>query len=390
MTDAAISVFWACFVLTAYTYFGYPAVIGGLARLFGRPHRIAAHEPSVTLLIPAHNEAVVIAAKLDNALALDYPRDKLEILVLSDGSTDGTDAIVRRYGDRGIALERIEPRGGKPSAINLGAARARGDILLLCDANTMFAHDALRRLVRHFADPAVGAVSGDVRLRSTDVAYGAGEGLFYRIERFLQGAESRLWTAIGVDGGMVAVRRDLYVPNRRDTLIDDFVIAMNVATAGKRVLYDPTAHAVEDAVPDPAQELRRRIRTTAGGFQSLFEGRGRPRARQPLLWLAYLSHKGLRWLSAFVLALMFAANLIAAQGSTFFAVLLVLHVAFYALALAGIRLHRRAMPALVCLPYFFCLTNAASLGGFWRWWRRSQPVTWAQADRQVAGPAGTP
>src|SRR5262249_50916850 len=193
-----------------------------------------------------------------------------------------------------------------------------------------------------------------------------------------------LWTAVGVDGGMVAVRRDLYVPNRRDTLIDDFVIAMNVAKAGKRVLYDPAARAEEDAVPDPAQELRRRIRTTAGGFQSLFEGRGRPGARQPLLWLAYLSHKGLRWLSAFVLILMFAANLIAAHGARVYAVLLVLHAAFSAAALAGTRLHRRAMPALVCMPYFFCLTNAASLGGFWRWWRRSQPVTWAQADRQIA------
>jgi cellulose synthase/poly-beta-1,6-N-acetylglucosamine synthase-like glycosyltransferase len=186
------------------------------------------------------------------------------------------------------------------------------------------------------------------------------------------------------------VRRSLYVPNRPDTLIDDFVIAMNVAKAGRRVIYDPEALAEEDAVPDPAQELRRRIRTTAGGFQSLVEGLGRPGARQPVLWLAYLSHKALRWVSALVLALMFVANLIAAPSSSFFAVVLVLHVGFYALALAGIRLHRRAMPAIVCLPYFFCLTNAASIGGFWRWWHRSQPVTWAQADRQVAGPAPTP
>ncbi|MEJ0072319.1 MAG: glycosyltransferase family 2 protein [Pseudomonadota bacterium] len=384
MVEAAIWLFWAAFALTVYTYVGYPAVVGLLARMCGRPHRIGVLEPTVTLLIPAHNEAVVIAAKLDNALALDYPRDKLQIRVLSDGSTDGTDAIVRCYAANGIELQRIEPRGGKPGAVNHGVPFARGEILLLCDANTLFAPDAVRRLVRHFADPAVGAVTGDVRLSSPDVAYGAGEGLFYRLERFLQISETRLWTAIGVDGGMYALRRSLYRPNRRDTLIDDFVIAMNVAKTGARVIYDPEAIAVEDAVPDPAQELRRRVRTTAGGFQSLFEGLGRPGAGQPVLWLGYLSHKVLRWLSAFVLVVMFAANAVAAQASPFYAALVVLHALFYAVAAAGIRLHHRAMPGIVCLPYFFCLTNAASVAGFWRWWWRAQPVTWAQADRQAS------
>jgi cellulose synthase/poly-beta-1,6-N-acetylglucosamine synthase-like glycosyltransferase len=383
MVEAAIWLFWATFALTVYTYVGYPAVVGVLARLLGRPHRVGPIEPSVTLLIPAHNEAVVIAAKLDNALALDYPRDRLQIRVLSDGSTDGTDDIVRGYEAAGVELQRIEPRGGKPNAINLGVPQAHGEILLLCDANTLFARDAVRRLVRHFADPAVGAVTGDVRLTTSDAAYGTGEGLFFRLERFLQISESRLWTAIGVDGGMYAVRRDRYVPNRRDTLVDDFVIAMNVAKSGARVIYDPEAIAIEDSVVDPAQEMRRRMRTTAGGFQSLFEGLGRPRAGQPVLWLGYLSHKVLRWLSAFVLIVMFAANVVAAQASVSYAVLLVLHGLFYAVAATGARLHHRAMPGIVCLPYFFCLTNAASAGGFWRWWRRAQPVTWTQADRQA-------
>jgi cellulose synthase/poly-beta-1,6-N-acetylglucosamine synthase-like glycosyltransferase len=384
MVEAAIWTFWLALALSAYTYIGYPVIVGALARLFGRPHRPGSIEPTVTLLIPAHNEAVVIAAKLDNALALDYPGDKLQIRVLSDGSSDATDAVVLGYAVRGVELQRIDPRGGKPNALNHGVPLARHDILVLCDANTMFAPDALRRLVRHFADPDVGAVTGDVRLRSGDVSYGAGEGLFYRLERFLQVSEARLWTSIGVDGGMYALRRTLYVPNRRDTLVDDFVIAMNVARSGARVVYDPEAVAHEDAAPDPAQELRRRMRTTAGGFQSLFEGLGRPRLRQPVLWLAYLSHKGLRWLSAPVLTVMFMANLVAARASGFYAALLVAQVAFYALAALGVWLHRRPMPRLVCLPYFFCLTNWASAAGLWRWWHGSQPVTWVQADRSAA------
>ncbi len=155
------------------------------------------------------------------------------------------------------------------------------------------------------------------------------------------------------------------------------------------MVYDASAIAEEDAVADPVQELRRRMRTTAGGFQSLFEGLGRPRAGQPVLWLAYLSHKGLRWLSAFVLAVMFIANAIAASTSNFYGALLVAQALFYGLAILGIWLHRRPMPRVVCLPYFFCLTNAASAGGFWRWWHGSQPVTWVQADRgAVAGSPG--
>lgn len=390
--DVAALIFWAAFLLSAFTYFGYPLLAGLLARLFGRPHRMAPVEPAVTMLIPAHNEAVVIAAKLQNALGLDYPRDKLQIRVLSDGSVDGTDEIVRRFADRGVELQRIEPRGGKPNAINQGVAHARGEILVMSDANTMLARDALRKLVRHFADPDVGAVTGDVRLLSDTVSYGVGEGLFYRLERFLQISEAKLWTAIGVDGGMYAMRRNLYVPNRPDTLVDDFVIAMNVAKAGARVVYDPEAIATEDAVSDPAQELRRRYRTTAGGFQSLFEGLGRPGFDRPVLLAAYLGHKALRWLGPVVLAVLFLANLAAAlaTGSLLYAVLLGLHVAFYLVAALGVALHDRAIPSVICIPYYFCLTNAASVGGFMRWWRRSQPVTWAQADRRVAMPGNVP
>ena len=382
------AVVWAALAVLAYTYAGYPLAIWLLARLFGKRHAQEDAEPTVSLLIPAHNEAGVIRAKVENSLALDYPRGKLQVRVVSDGSSDGTDEIVRAYEARGVELQRIEVRAGKPNALNQAVPFARGEILVLCDANTMFASDAVRRLVRHFADPRVGAVTGDVRLRSEDVGYGEGEGLFYRLERFLQQCESRFWTVVGVDGGMYALRRELYVPNRPDTLIDDFVIAMNVARCGSRVIYDPAAIAVEDAVESPAQEFRRRARTTAGGFQTLFEGRGRPRWTQPGLWFGYLSHKVLRWTSPFFLVLLFFGSIAGTAAGreadwrwSLQAGLLGLQLAFLLLAIVGAGMRRRRLPGPVCLPYYFGLTNLAAIVGFVRWLRGSQPVVWTHADR---------
>jgi biofilm PGA synthesis N-glycosyltransferase PgaC len=387
----AEGLFWASLALCVYAYAGYPLLVGLLSALLGRPHRAGTGRPTVSLLIPAYNEAAVIGAKLANALALTYPADKLQVRVVSDGSDDGTDEIVR--GVAGVELQRVSPRGGKPNALNQAVPFARGDILVLSDANTMMAPDAVLRLASHFDDPRVGAVTGDVRLLTDAVSHGAGEGLFWKLERYVQRCESRLGSVIGVDGGMYALRRALYVANRPDTLIDDFVIAMNVARAGYRVLYDPDAVASEDAVADPRQEFRRRARTTAGGFQSLFEGRGRPRYSQPGLWAGYLSHKVLRWLGPFLLLALFASTVVlvlARSGaddrtSAFYAVCLALQAACYALALIGHLARDRSLPASVRLPYYFTLTNAAALAGFARWMRKTQAVTWAKTDRHMAG-----
>ena len=384
-------VVWTTLAVCLYAYVGYPVAVCLVSRLFGRPHRQEAVEPTVSLLIPAHNEATVIREKIVNSLSLDYPSARLQVRVVSDESDDGTDEIVDEYRSEGVELQRVEVRGGKPNAMNAAVPHARGDILVLCDANTMFARDAIRRLVRHFADDRVGAVTGDVRLRSEDIGYGDAEGLFYRLERFTQRCESRLWTVIGVDGGMYAVRRELYVPNRPDTLIDDFVIAMNVARAGRRVVYDPEAVATEDAVEDRAQEFRRRTRTTAGGFQTLFGGRGRPRWNQPGLWWGYLSHKALRWVGPFLLLALLAGNVAAvATGPAggwrwnLYLGLLLLQALFYALASVGAILDRRRLPRILCVPYYFCLTNAAALAGFFKWLLGLQPVTWTHADRRAA------
>lgn len=383
-------VMWVSLGALFYTYLGFPALIWAMSRLFGRAHEEGGIEPEVSLLIPAHNESVVIRAKIENSLALDYPRDKLHVRVISDGSDDGTDTIVKAYLGRRVELQRIETRSGKANALNQAVLHAPGEVLVLCDANTMFAPDAVRHLVRHFADTRVGAVTGNVGLTSNEAGHSEGESLFYRIERFVQRSESRLWTVIGADGGMYALRRELYVPNKPDTLIDDFAIAMNVARTGARVVYEPGATATEDTAQTAAQEFRRRSRTVAGGFQALFEGRGRPKWNQPGLWFEYLSHKVLRWLSPLLLALMLAGSIAAVVGGwngsgRWWACVAIsaLQVLFYALAAVGCVMGGRRLPPIMALPFYFCLANAAALTGFFKWLLRLQPVTWAHVDRST-------
>jgi len=383
---------WSAIAVGLYAYLGYPAAAALLATLFGRPHRFEDIEPTVTLIIPAHNEEKVIAAKIENSLSQDYPRDKLDIRVVSDGSDDTTDAIAREYESRGVTLQRVAVRGGKPNAVNLAVLDSDGEILVLCDANTMFAPDAVRKLVRHFADPDVGAVTGDVRLQSQSTGYGEGESLYYRLERLVQRSESRLWSVIGVDGGMYAVRREVYRPNHPDVLIDDFAVAMGVVRAGKRVIYDPEAVATEDAVVDPRQEFRRRSRTAAGGFQAAFGRLATPRARQLGTWLAYVSHKVLRWLSPFVLVLAMLGGLLAVLAGNAGSwrwradvAVVGLQGSLYLLALVGLLYGKRRMPRLISLPFYFCLGNAAALAGFLKWMFGLQAVTWSHADRsQIA------
>jgi biofilm PGA synthesis N-glycosyltransferase PgaC len=392
--------FWIAALLCVYSYAGYPLLLGLLSALFGRPHRAAFCRPTVSLLVAAHNEAAVMAAKIENCLGLDYPRDRLQVLIISDGSDDGTDDIIQRYVARGIEYHRTAVRGGKPTAINSQVGRARGEILVLSDANTMLAPDAIARLAMNFADPSVGAVTGDVRLQSDAAAsYGDGDGLFWRLERRIQQCESRLGSVVGVDGGMYALRRELFVANEPDTLNDDFVLAMNIARAGWRVVYDPTARAVEDSPVDSVVEFRRRARTTAGGFQAMLEGRGRPRWSQPTLWAGYFSHKIVRWCGPFLLLLIFASSGALAiigqlpagraafvAGPGLYRLLLALQVAFYLAASVAHAIRTRRLPPMLSVPYYFCLTNLASLTGFFRWLLQRQPVTWTHAPRNIVVP----
>lgn len=350
----------------AYLYFGYPALIFVLGRIRYRPVRTADEaRPSMTVLIPAFNEAALIEEKLRNTHALRYPADLLETLVVSDGSTDATVAIARRYAHQRVRVLDL-PRGGKAHALNAGAQEAAGEILVLTDANSLLDPDALRHLARNFADPGVGGVCGNKRYRAAEGADATteGEGLYWRYDKWQKEQETRIGSIFAADGTLHAVRRALYVPIDDPAQADDIAISTRVVLQGSRLIYEPAAVAWEEAPVEGRDEFRRKVRVTNHSVRALLNLRG-------ALWssgfysVELISHKLLRHFApVFLLPLLFS-NLALAGAHPFFAVTLALQVTFYGLALAGAML--RATPVgrlrIVSIPYYFTLVNAAALVG---------------------------
>jgi len=375
-------VFWISVAVADYDNAGYPVAVAIVSRWRRPTTRDDRYRPTVSLVIAAYNEETVLRQKLDNSLALDYPRDCLQIIVASDGSDDRTNAIAREHAAAGVVLHAIPQRGGKTCALNLTVPRASGEVLVFSDANTMYRPDAIWRLVRHFVDPTVGAVTGDVRLVGSAEQYAPSEGLYYRYERWLQRLESRLESVIGADGAMYALRRRAYAPVPASVIVDDFVISMNVALAGYRVIYDPEAVAIERGTLSSAEEYRRKVRIVAGGLQALMGRQGVPSFTQPLLLWCYVSHKLLRWLMPLLLIAAFASSAALAHDVAFYAGAFAAQVALYAAAVlrwGGVAGFRSGSAGAV--PYYFCLVNGAALAGLWRALRRTQSVTWRRAAR---------
>ncbi len=356
--------FWSSAAWLGYTYAGYPALIAAAARIRPRPWRKVGILPDVSLIVAAWNEEAVIAEKIENALAADYPQDRLEILIASDGSSDATVAIARRYQDRGVRVLDL-PRGGKTATLNRAVAEARGEILVFSDANVFLAPNALKRLVRHFADPSIGGVTGDVRLKPEGFTLGQSQGLYYRYERFIQEAESEVGSTIGADGGMYAIRRTCFQPVPEEVINDDFVISMNVIAQNRRLVYDPSAIAYEDSPPNAGLEFDRKTRVEHGNFQSLFGGHGRPGLRHPWTLFAYLSHKASRWLAFVPLSLAMTTSIALARTGPLHATALGLQSLFYFLALLGWRLEGKGGPIL-SVPFYFVLENLAAARGLVR------------------------
>lgn len=331
--------------------------------------------PKLSVLIAAHDESAVIADKLDNTLAFDWPKEKVEILVGSDGSTDGTDEIVRQYADKGVILSPA-PRVGKASVLNRLARQATGDVFLFTDANTMISPDAPRLLCAALSDPRVGVVSGKLRL-VTPEGGDACEGLYWRYETLLKRYESRFGALVGANGGLYVLRASLWKPLRPDTIVDDFIVSMRPLMQGFQAVYEPKAVAEEETAPSVAAEWRRRVRIAAGNFQSLRELH--PLLRTPSFGgLAFWSHKITRWTAPFALGLMFvsSASLI---PSPLWTVVFAAQALFYALAVAA----RLGVPGGVpSLARYFTEMNAALVVGLVRWVRGSQAATWQRTARQ--------
>jgi len=366
--------FWILLGLVGFAYVGYPLLLAALVRLARREPKGADITPTVTLLIPAYNEEHALAAKLDSCLALDYPRDRLQILVLSDGSTDGTNAIASRYGSQGVELLAFEENRGKLAVLRDGLARARGEVVVFSDAASRLMPDSLRRLVRPFADPHVGCVSGVYRVLRPEAAQLGGEEDFYwKYETFIKRCESDLGSILGAHGSLYAIRRELCPDLTRVTINDDYEIPVRIVAGGHRAVYAPDAVACEEAAEMGG--FSRRVRIAVGNFQQL-------RLLGLLLWpprpwltFEFVAHKLLRLLGPLCLVGALVLNVFL-PGPLYFA-LLVAQAAFYGLALLGWLVGgRRLRVPLLKLPCYFCMINAAYVVALARLLTGSGGVRW--------------
>ncbi len=368
---------WGAIALLAYIYVGYPVLAIAMARVFPRPVAKADHLPTVTVVIAAYNEEKHIAQKIRNVLALDYPRDRLDIIVASDASSDGTDRIVVELPEPNVRLLRVEGRVGKTACQNAAAEAACGEILLFTDATTAIEPHALRAMAANFADPSVGCVAGRLSyVAQRDEATGHGGTSYWNYEIMLRMAESELGSLIGVSGCLYAIRRGSYRPIAPE-LISDFVTAMVVREQGLRTVLEPGAVCYEDTLDRPDRELSMRVRV---GVRSLVALAAQKRFLDPFRFGTFAwqlwSHKLLRYLSPVFWLVALLANLVlAVQGRYEWMLLMQL-----ALLIAGVLgftpLRERGASRLLAQPYYFLLTNVASAVSLVRFLRGERMVTW--------------
>lgn len=378
-------VMWTTVAVLAYTWAGYPLLLQLLARR--RRHRglRRAHTPpSVSVIIAAHNEADCIAAKLASTLTRQrYPRQRLEAIVVSDGSTDGTDTRVQRYPDSRVTLVRQEPRAGKSLALNRGVAQARGEVLVFTDANAMFAPDAIARLAAPFADSRVGLVTGQGLYAAGGDARAAASG-YLRYEAAIKAGESALGFLASADGAIYAMRRSLYT-DLDASEVNDLLHPIQACLAGYRCEFDAGAITIEPPSKSAGQEFRRHVRIIAQGahllrlwMPALLRAR-----RWRAIWML-LSHRALRWTTAPCLALALLSNLLLVHAGTVYVATLIGQATFYALAGAGFaadRFGRRLGPLAV--PYYFCTVSAAGVAGLARAARGGADAVWAPAGQAL-------
>ena len=372
------AIFWLSVGTLLYAYLGYPLLLWALSRFRSRPVRKGVYEPTVSVIITAYNEERDLAAKLENTLAIDYPKEKLEIIVASDCSTDRTDEIARSFAAHGVRLHRQPQRLGKTAAQNAAVELARGEIILFSDATTLYQPDVLRVLLPNFADPSVGCVAGRlVYVDPANSATGHGARSYWSYETFLKERESAILSLIGCSGCLYAVRRSAYVPLYPEAC-SDFIIATKMVEQGLRAVYEPEAVAIEETNRRSDRELRMRVRVITQTISDLWRHRAMLNPRRSGFYaIELLSHKVLRYLApALLIAILLSSAALASQ-SDFYFIVFVLQALFYLLAFIGwmaegFGIHQR----LIALPHYFVLANLAVVLAFIKFLRGERYARW--------------
>ena len=382
----SLTAFWIGLAALAYTFVGYGLLMRLLARTRSRTatRGLPDEVPFVTAIIVAHNEDARIVARIENLLASDYPPDRLHVLLVSDGSTDDTVARARSIANPRVTILTRPVRSGKAACLNAALRQCSGDLVVFADARQRFAADTIARLVAHFADPKVGAVSGALEIESAQSGIGSAVDAYWRHEKGIRAAEAQWDSCIGCTGAVYAIRRALFAPIPDDTLLDDVVIPMQIAVRGYRVLHDPAALAFDPQPLEPAAESARKRRTLAGNFQMLAR---HPRWLLPWrnrLWWQLISHKYLRIFAPAFLAQILLANA-ALLARPFFRLAFLGQCGFYALAAIG-GLFPRLKQRVFSLPAGFVFLNLTTIRAFWHYVRDRDAHRWSREKTAMENP----
>jgi len=387
-------IFWILLFIIFYTYIGYGIVLYLLVRikrLLKKKKTVQIdYEPEVTLFVAAYNEKDYVDEKVANSLSLDYPVEKIKQVWITDGSDDGTPDILRKYANKGIEVYHEAARGGKIGAMNRGMAFVKSPIVIFSDGNTTLGKESIRRIVNLFADPKVGCVSGEKRIYQKDKDAAAGtEGIYWKYESTLKKWDAELYSVVGAAGELFAIRTELFQHVEKDTLLDDMMISLRVAMKGYTIQYDPEAYAIETASANVKEELKRKVRISAGGIQSIIR-------LLPLFnifkygWLSFqfISHRVLRWtITPFCLAFILILNSIITFNEGFFSSNLFTiffwgQILFYVAALLGWFLENKQIKVKVLfVPYYFFIMNLSVFMGINRYLKGNQSVKWERAKR---------
>ncbi|WP_152734981.1 glycosyltransferase family 2 protein [Marinifilum sp. N1E240] len=387
--------FWIALFIIFYSYLGYGILlflIIKLRRLFGLSKAYEGnddYQPEVTLFVAAFNEKDYVDEKVKNSRSLNYPSNKVKQVWVTDGSDDGTPEMLRNYD--GVEVYHEDARGGKIGAMNRGMQFVKSPIVIFSDGNTTLGEDSIQEIVNLFKNPKVGCVSGEKRIyqKDADAAAGAGEGLYWKYESTLKKWDAEWYSVVGAAGELFAIRTELWQEVEKDTLLDDFIISLRVAMSGYTIQYNPNAYAIETASANVKEELKRKVRISAGGIQSVVR-------LSPLLNLfkfgrlsfQYISHRVLRWtltplLLLFIIPLNFVLSYNSGMNPTnIYTLLFYGQMVFYAAALIGWFLeNRRIKVKALFVPYYFFIMNLSVYLGFRRYIKGNQSVKWERAKR---------
>lgn len=370
--------FWLCLLFIFYTYLGYPLILWVWGKIKIRPVHKRYIEPFVSMVIAAFNEERFISQKLTNCLQLDYPKDKLEIIVVSDGTDDGTNDIIQGFQTKGVKVLSYPERRGKPTALNLGVAETRGEIILFTDARQILDKSSIRELVANFSDPQIGSVSGELMLISEDRNVSSeGMGLYWKMEKWMRERESQIHSMLGATGAIYAIRRSLFTPIPQETILDDMIIPFQGILKGYRAIFDRSAKAYDISTKDLREESKRKVRTLGGNFQLI---KIEPRLMDPFsnpVFFQFISHKVFRLIVPFAMGLCFLSNLF--LSSTFYILTLIVQCLFYLGAILAPWAPENHFGKIMKGAKIIVEMNLAAIKGLYRFVTNSQLSVWEKA-----------